>query len=147
MGMPGLSPGQQAIGSGTPNPMDNPLAAMLMSIQNGGAPPSMPPGNSLGKAPAMDGQGTQTNAPPSRLQKMLPLVHLVALWSLLAYFVVYVEPRAHGDLENDISGLSGILTRWAALAKRRPQAEMIQGWGVAVVVRLLHIYNLNILVC
>ncbi|KIK66060.1 hypothetical protein GYMLUDRAFT_38536 [Collybiopsis luxurians FD-317 M1] len=145
-GMPGLagmrSPnsGQQAIGSGTsdstipPSLADNPLAAMLMGMQgqagqNGGAPPGMGMGMGLGKAPATDGNAAQAK-PPSLLQKMLPLIHLVALWSLLAYFVIYVEPRAHEALAE---GSSGILSRWAELAKRRPQDQMIQGWTVAAV--------------
>lgn len=137
-GMPGLAgnSGQQAIGSDPATmPLDNPLAAMLMggqpqAGQSGGVPPFMPPGMNLGKAPA------SAPRPKSRLQKMLPLVHLVALWSLLAYFVIYVEPRAHGALVDDSSfgGWSGILTRWAELAKRRPQEQMIQGWSVAAVV-------------
>lgn len=143
-GMPGLAgnSGQQATGSDStampPQFADNPLAAMLMGGQpqpgqSGGAPPFMPPGMNLGKAPA------SAPAPKSLLQKMLPLVHLVALWSLLAYFVIYVEPRAHGALVDDGSfrGWSGILTRWAELEKRRPQEKMFHGWSVAAVVNIL----------
>ncbi|KAJ4485349.1 hypothetical protein J3R30DRAFT_1344462 [Lentinula aciculospora] len=145
-GMPGLAGmgGQQAIGSGAadldsmpPGFAENPLAAMLMGAQpgqNGGAPPFMPPGMGLGKAPNPNGSGAQSKS-PSRMQKMLPLVHLVALWTLLAYFVIYLEPRTQTALA-DVSGVtswSGILTRWAELAKRRPQSEMLQGWSVAAV--------------
>ncbi|KAJ3723939.1 hypothetical protein EV361DRAFT_892721 [Lentinula raphanica] len=138
-GMGNVNSGQQAIGSGAdpatmPTFPDNPFAAMLMGGQNGGAPPFMPPGTNLGKVPDMSKGGAQKK-PPSLMQNMLPLVHLVALWSLLAYFVIYVEPQSQGAFTNvgESTSWSGILTRWAELAKRRPQAEMIQGWSVAVV--------------
>ncbi|KAJ3735287.1 hypothetical protein DFJ43DRAFT_1151453 [Lentinula guzmanii] len=143
-GLAGMGSGQQAIGSGISEPssippafLENPLAAMLMGAQtgqNGGAPPFMPPGMGLGKAPDMSGSGTQAK-PPSLMQKLLPLVHLVALWSLLAYFVIYIEPRNHGHFadSSQVTSWSGILTRWAELAKRRPQAEMIQDWSVVAV--------------
>ncbi|KAF5382792.1 hypothetical protein D9757_007315 [Collybiopsis confluens] len=129
-GMPGLTgmgggngnSGQQATGTGNadstmPSPFaDNPLAAMLMH-----AGPA--------KSERWSAAGASQSKPPF-LQKILPLIHFVALWSLLAYFVVYVEPRAHGVIAE---GSSGILTRWAELTAKRPQDQMFSGWAVAAV--------------
>ncbi|KAJ4477850.1 hypothetical protein C8J55DRAFT_90027 [Lentinula edodes] len=139
-GMGGVNPGQQAIGSSAIDPAfaENPLAAMLMGAQagqNGGAPPFMPPGMGFGQAPDKHGNGAQVKSSPSLLQKLLPLVHLVALWTLLAYFVIYIEPRTQSVFADvsEVTSWSGIITKWAELAKRRPQGEMIQGWSVAAV--------------
>ncbi|KAG7090635.1 hypothetical protein E1B28_009737 [Marasmius oreades] len=144
------SPGQPALG-GTPGApqippslADNPLAAMLFGAAgaqggNGSIPPFPPPGIGLGKSPAMDGGiGTQVKTKKqSKFQKLMPLVHLVAIWTLLAYFVLVREPEAHITLRGEVaSDWKGVWRRWAELAYRSPYAVVDstagQGWTVAV---------------
>ncbi|KAH6917730.1 hypothetical protein BKA70DRAFT_1395396 [Coprinopsis sp. MPI-PUGE-AT-0042] len=116
-------------------PLDNPLAAMLFpqgfpgAQQGRGASPfgggagGSPDGgmgdmglgplgalmNMSGGMGGMGGpQGPEPQAePPTRLQKFLPLVHLVATWSLLAYFVLFFEPRTYAETGGFIEGLLG----------------------------------------
>ena len=52
-------------------------------------------------------------AASSALQKFLPLVHWLAVWALLLYFVFWVEPSSN-------STPVGILDRWGALLKHKP---------------------------
>ncbi|KAG6820135.1 hypothetical protein H0H93_005010 [Arthromyces matolae] len=97
-------------------PMDNPIAAMLFPKgPNGdGAFPSFSPSAALGKSPAAP-------APPTRIQKLMPFVHLLSTWALLAYFVLYLEPKTYlAGLGNfvDLGGQqSGIWKRWAELGR------------------------------
>jgi len=100
-------------------PMDNPFAALLA----GGGP--------FGKAgfdgatnpflqPPSASQQATAPKPPSRLQKLLPLVHLISMWLLLAYFMLWVEPRAGGGVagvgDENLNFLGGkFWRRWAEL--------------------------------
>ncbi|KAJ7579025.1 hypothetical protein C8J56DRAFT_334841 [Mycena floridula] len=107
-GMPGTAPnplGQNPFGGqpnpfgpGAPNPFgdNNPFAAMMQQAAASGGAPSM-------SAPTKP-------LPKSRLSKILPLLHVFAMWSLLAYFVGWVEPRIHEA--SGIVGQESIWTRW-----------------------------------
>ncbi|KAF9261917.1 hypothetical protein L218DRAFT_960874 [Marasmius fiardii PR-910] len=156
-GFGGPNPGgQSAIGGAPgapqlpPSLADNPLAAMLLGAVgaqggNGGMPPFPPPGMNLGKAPAMNGgAGTEVKTKKqSKFQKLMPLVHLVAIWALLAYFVLVREPETQMSLRGETASWSwsttdwtGVWRRWAELAYRSPYAtvESIagKGWTVSV---------------
>ncbi|KAJ8088920.1 hypothetical protein PM082_014166 [Marasmius tenuissimus] len=146
------SPGQPTIGEVPgapqipPSLADNPLAAMLFGAAggqgaNGGMPPFPPPGMGLGKgAPSNGGAGTQVQTKKrSKFQKLMPLVHMVAIWALLAYFVVVREPEAHASVRGEAASLgsridwTGLWRRWADLAHKSPQATIqTQGWTIAV---------------
>ncbi|KAL0576881.1 hypothetical protein V5O48_005088 [Marasmius crinis-equi] len=154
-GMGGANPlGQPAIGGGAeagapqipPSLADNPLAAMLFGAAggqggNGAIPPFPPPGMGLGKGPGTNGgAGTQLQTKKkSKLQKLMPLVHLAAIWALLAYFVLIREPEAHASIRGETASLggidwTGIWRRWAGLAHQSPRATVKstgQGWTVA----------------
>ncbi|KAG6840519.1 hypothetical protein C0991_006192 [Blastosporella zonata] len=107
--LPGLTPTD--VDPSMP-PMDNPFAAMLAS---GGAFPPFPGAGVTGKAPATEAQGPPTQ---SRLQKMMPFVHLLTMWCLLAYFVMYMEPRVHSETVGNLDSLGGGLwRRWAELGR------------------------------
>ncbi|KAF8898330.1 hypothetical protein BD779DRAFT_1483383 [Infundibulicybe gibba] len=55
-----------------------------------------------------------TAAPPTRLQKIMPFVHLVSMWALVAYFVFIREPGAYKEM----GGLAGVgWGRWAELGR------------------------------
>lgn len=119
-------------GSGAP-PLDpnNPFAAMMASFPPQGAFPQ--PGS--GKLPAGP-------TPPTRLQKVMPFIHLVTIWSLLGYFVLWKEPQVyemqgggHGVVGE---GVDGIWSRWAELG-RRNAASVGGAWMVQVVVRSIFI--------
>ncbi|KAG6874132.1 hypothetical protein C0995_005548 [Termitomyces sp. Mi166 len=106
---PGLTPT-----SSLPS-MDNPLAAMLFP-QGQGAFSQFPPPGAEDK--------THTAAaptPPTRLQRLMPFVHLVSMWALLAYFVIYLEPRVWagsvGGLVDVGARRVGVWRRWAELGR------------------------------
>lgn len=112
--------------------LDNPLAAMLSSFsQEGGG--ALPP-SAAGKAPSADAA-----VQPTRLQKLMPFIHLITMWGLLGYFVLYKEPKVY-DSQGGAVGV-GMWRRWAELGWRSPATAKnaaIGGgeWGVHVVVSL-----------
>lgn len=71
-------------------------------------------------------------APTKRtlLQKILPIVHLVAGWLLLAYFVIWKEPQAYDAKPGAADATEGRWRRWAELSWKSPN----DGWGVQFVV-------------
>ncbi|KAG6899339.1 hypothetical protein C0993_011127 [Termitomyces sp. T159_Od127] len=95
-----------------PSPLDNPLAAMLFP-QGQGAFPQFSPASMEGKAPA-----AVAPVPQTRLQKLMPFMHLLLMWALLAYFMFYIEPRLWTESFADMSGQKfGIWRRWAELGR------------------------------
>lgn len=108
-----------------PPPAEDPMAALMAALQQGGAgtPPAFPfPG--AGKTPSEAGPPK----PKTLLQKLLPIIHIVSAWALLAYFTLWKEPEAflaktHGSLESQ-------WRRWADLSWKSPE----DGWGVQAVV-------------
>ncbi|GJE99758.1 hypothetical protein PsYK624_160290 [Phanerochaete sordida] len=111
-------------------PEDNPLAALMSMMppaggQGGaGMPPGMvPPGaNMFGQPPAQ-------RKPKTLLQKLLPIVHLIAGWALLAYFVFWKEPQAFEAQPHTSAAEGSAWRRWAELGWRRPEDV----WGVQFV--------------
>jgi hypothetical protein len=101
------------------SPADDPLAALMSSFSNFGEPGASAPGK-------------VDVAPPTRLQKLMPFVHLVAMWSLLAYFVFWKEPAAFDEATRGAVGgvVSGRWRRWADLAWKNTNEG---GWGVQLV--------------
>lgn len=92
----------------TPAGNDDPLAALMASFSQfdkSGAPPGAQ-------------EKSAAAAPRTWLQKLMPFVHLLTVWSLLGYFVFWKEPAAFeqatgGALE---AGGGGKWSRWAELA-------------------------------
>lgn len=101
----------------------DPFSALLAG-QSGDMP--MPPLPDFLKPPA-------PRRPKTMLQKVLPLLHLVAAWALLAYFVFWREPQAFESSTYGAVQVENGWTRWADLMQRRPE----QGWGVQSVVRIV----------
>ncbi|THV01224.1 hypothetical protein K435DRAFT_776070 [Dendrothele bispora CBS 962.96] len=171
MGMGGMGEGAfNAGGAGAggvpPSLADNPLAALLMGGMNGGAagfgqapalgaapgvngkkgdgvPPLVPPGFGPGLGAGMGpGMATEPPKPKTLLQRLMPLVHWIAMWALLAYFVLFREPQVHEAASGSSlsgSGWQGIWSRWSELEKRNPLdtvgtegVDGVQGWTVAV---------------
>ena len=98
---------------------------MLPPGSDGGAggPPGMMPQNLFAQAPLA--------TPKSRtlLEKLLPLVHLIAGWALLAYFVIWKEPQAYDD-QPHTDATDSRWRRWAELGWKSPT----DSWGVQFVV-------------
>jgi hypothetical protein len=131
------------------NMNNNPFAALLGGGAGGFPPlPADAAGMGMGADAgdvnnpfaAMMGGGASANGaqagvgvadkPRTRAQRLLPAVHLLAVWALLAYFVVWREPAVVG------AGFEGhgAAWRWTQLARRSPKAG---GWSVQLVVGIL----------
>lgn len=93
-------------------PIDNPFAS-LMGFSGSGTEGTLPAGlQTL----------VQESKPKTSLQKALPLLHLVAVWCLLAYFLLWAEPKSYAQANSAILGdekwnAAGLWMRWAELGK------------------------------
>lgn len=128
--LPGMQP------QSTESPLEgNPLAALMaMMPQAGGQggagmPPGMAPPNMnmFGQPPALPAKKTL-------LQKLMPLVHLIAGWMLLTYFVLWKEPQVFEAQPHTSASSGSAWRRWGELGWRRPEDV----WGVQFVVRSTH---------
>lgn len=113
--------------------IDNPFAALL-AAQTGGGPggvfPPFGPGMT-GKAPMVNDDVPE----PTKLQKAMPLLHILSVWCLLVYFVLWAEPHLHSAVNGEDE--SGLWRRWAELGRRSPLLETFtQTFRVQPVVRL-----------
>jgi len=109
-------------------PMDNPLAMLFQQAANNvdGAGPMFPPfgGVKGGKGPVMDGAQASE---PTKLQKAMPLLHMLAMWCLLVYFVLWMEPKAYEQVGAGVGGeVVGVWRRWAELGRRSPVARVFR---------------------
>jgi len=111
-------------------PIDNPFAALLASQAGGGSGVFPPFG------PGMTAPIVNNNVPePTKLQKAMPLFHILAMWCLLAYFVLWAEPHMYSAVNSeDDRGTVGLWRRWAELGQHSPLLEGItQAFRVQVV--------------
>jgi hypothetical protein len=104
-GAPGMdsNPLAALLGNGAPGMDSNPLAALL----GNGAPEmkgAFGPQNPMGQPPAAP-------LPKTRFQKFLPLLQLIGIWVLLAYFAFWREPTIKAELGHSVL----TLPRWGHL--------------------------------
>ena len=119
-------------------PIDNPFAALLAAQAGGGlgggfSPPFGP--GMMGKAPIRFNNDIHE---PTQLQKAMPLLHIFAMWCLLAYFTLWAEPRMYSAVINgeDDGGAIGLWRRWAELGRQSPLLESVtQAFRVQIMVR------------
>ncbi|PPQ98967.1 hypothetical protein CVT24_003463 [Panaeolus cyanescens] len=100
---------------------NNPFAALL----GAGGPGAGGPQNPL-FPPGMMPVQPEPPKEQTKLQKALPLIHLVAMWCLLAYFVLWVEPNTYMATTGRVDGgvfTSSFWARWADLGTGRWTAE------------------------
>jgi len=102
---------------------EDPFAALMSKIG------AQHPPNASGKAPAAD--SIQSH---SRIQRFIPLVHLITIWCLLVYFVLWREPEVFEEQTHGAVINNGRWRRWAELGWRNTMKE--GGWGVQLVVYL-----------
>lgn len=111
-------------------PMDNPLAMLFQQAANsnndGGAGPAgggmFPPfgGVKGGKGPA---QARET----TKLQKAMPLLHMLAMWCLLVYFVLWMEPKTYEQVGAGAGGeVVCVWKRWAELGRSGAVARVFR---------------------
>ncbi|EJD04501.1 uncharacterized protein FOMMEDRAFT_155641 [Fomitiporia mediterranea MF3/22] len=115
---------------------DDPMAALMNALaqMTGQAPPNMGgPGAMNMNIPGMDPTTMNMNMnmnigprPRSLYSKLRPLLHLLASWTLLAFFAFFMEPKEFDSVHGSRATLSTTLStwdRWAELgwkSTRRP---------------------------
>lgn len=105
----------------TPPPADDPLATVMAQLAR-----LNPQGGAAGKAPAPPA----APKPPTRVQKWMPLLHLVCMWCLLAFFVLWKEPQVF--VEQTAGAVE--VAFWKRWPKLVTQGTLGGAWGVQVVV-------------
>ncbi|KAG8220705.1 hypothetical protein J3R82DRAFT_3001 [Butyriboletus roseoflavus] len=101
----------------------DPFANMMAQLSRMNPPQG---GAAVGKAPAPPA----SPKPPTRLQKWMSLLHLVCMWCLLAFFVLWKEPQVF--VEKSASTVEvAFWKRWPRLATQGPLEGGV--WGVQVV--------------
>jgi len=111
-----LAPGLTPPGTNSPSgaPATDPFSAMMAQLASGQQlgsgvggmppmPPGFPPGMGMSQAVAVARKRT-------RLEKLWPLLHVVSILCLLAYFVMGYEPALFGE---------GHWARWASLVRSK----------------------------
>ncbi|EIM91991.1 uncharacterized protein STEHIDRAFT_126882 [Stereum hirsutum FP-91666 SS1] len=138
-------------GSAGPSP-DDPLMALMNSLQAAGAggaggPDSNPFAQgsmanpfAAGGASDMFGKMAAAPKPKTMLQRLLPLIHVLSMWCLVAFFVIWKEPEVWAIEGKGPVGWGEMWRRWAELG--RGQTTGLSGgglklgreaWGVQVV--------------
>lgn len=109
---------------------EDPFAQLLALSQppEGQEGMNMPPGLSM---PNLFPLPAAAPTPKTLLQRALPLIHVVAAWILLVYFIFWKEPMAFNDNTHGVIGSENGWSRWAELGRRKPD----EAWGVQFVVR------------
>lgn len=100
-----------------------------------------------GKFPAAPGMGMEPPKEKTKLQKAMPLLHLVAMWCLLAYFVLWAEPKAYSEAVGVAEGQGAVSLwrRWAELGRKNPMvSEAMQTFRIQIVVCVFRLLELLI---
>ena len=71
--------------------------------------------------------------PKARIQKLLPLLHVISVWALVAFFILWREPEAFRERNSVIVSSGNIWSRWAKLASRTVEQST---WGIEIVVSI-----------
>jgi hypothetical protein len=102
---------------------DDPLLALMSSL---GVDPGI--GRGVGAVPQ-----SKAEAKPKTIQKLLPILHVVAVWALVAFFIFWREPEAFRERNPAIISAGDIWNRWARLASGPAERS---SWGIEIVVSL-----------
>ncbi|OSX67952.1 hypothetical protein POSPLADRAFT_1043129 [Postia placenta MAD-698-R-SB12] len=111
----------------------DPLAAMMANFAQ------------AGNMPGMTSEKAVMTKPKTRLQKLLPFLHLIAGWALLAYFILWQEPQAY-EAQTHGSGSDRFWRRWAELGWRGPEDWGVQPvpffWAFTTLALILHSWRI-----
>ncbi|ETW87757.1 hypothetical protein HETIRDRAFT_438103, partial [Heterobasidion irregulare TC 32-1] len=102
-------------------PLDDPLLTLVSSLAKG-----VP--NGPGSDPALP--SFPMEQPKSRVERFMPIVHVVAMWCLVAFFVIWQEPQAFYAQTSSVVLQGGLMRRWASLGKSPVSADI---WTVQAV--------------
>ncbi|KAK7064881.1 hypothetical protein R3P38DRAFT_2826882, partial [Favolaschia claudopus] len=139
-------------GMGMPDPSawsGEQQAQFLQALMGGGGAPALMPNASAAGGPGCGcwgdewdewesgwgwgwGKAPDVAPPKTLLQRLMPAVHFVAVWALLLYFLLVMEPGLHtvGGGEGETGGI-GFAWRWKKLAAQaKGQLGAASGWGV-----------------
>ena len=95
------------------DPNADPFAQMLAQMTR-----QMPQNANGPKATDAHGITMEASRPKTLLEKIMPLIHLVATWSLLAYFAIFKEPEVYDETAPVVK--LPRWQRWAELGWRSP---------------------------
>ncbi|KAI0079071.1 hypothetical protein K474DRAFT_725983 [Panus rudis PR-1116 ss-1] len=102
----------------------DPLMALMAQLNQDGS--GMKPPMDFSAFGAGMGQPPAPPKPRTMVQKLMPLIHIVAALMLLGYFVVWKEPLAYELSGHGVAGKNDWWGRWADLSWKSP----VDGWGV-----------------
>jgi hypothetical protein len=69
----------------------------------------------------------------SFIQKLLPVLHVFAVWALAAFFIFWREPEAFRARNSAVVSTGDVWNRWARLASGPAEQST---WGIEIVVSL-----------
>jgi hypothetical protein len=100
---------------------DDPLMALLSSL-----------GGEAGIGGAGAASQPRAEAKPKPfIQKLLPILHIIAVWALVAFFIFWREPEAFRARNSAVVSTGDIWNRWARLAGGPAEQST---WGIEIVV-------------
>jgi GET complex subunit GET2 len=101
---------------------DDPLIALMssMGVEAG-----------IGQSPGVS--RAEEAKPKTFIQKLLPILHVIAVWALVAFFICWREPEAFRARNSAVISTGDIWNRWARLASGPAEQST---WGIEVVVSL-----------
>ena len=140
-------------------PIDNPFAALMglpgAGFGAGGGIGAFPPGMKFPNA--MQPPHIQEQKPKTALQKVLPLLHLAAVWCLLAYFVLSAEPKAYAQAHASVMGAGSaedgslkwgaafLWRRWGELGNGPTLRNGLKTFRVQVAVGVIPFFTIHII--
>ena len=103
---------------------DDPLLALLSGLGIEGA---------IGQGGETLSQSRTEPKPKTPIQKLLPLLHVISVWALVAFFIFWREPEAFRERNSVVVSSGHIWNRWARLAGGTAEQST---WGIEIVVSL-----------
>lgn len=101
---------------------DDPLIALMSSL---GVDSGVGPGAGTASRPKTEAK------PKTVIQKLLPILHVIAVWALVAFFIIWREPEAFRARNSAVVSTGDIWNRWAWLASKPAEQS---SWGIEIVV-------------
>lgn len=103
---------------------DDPLIALMSRL-------GVDPG--IGRGAGAVSQSKMEAKPKTVIQKLLPILHVIAVWALVAFFIFWREPEAFRARNSAVVSTGDIWNRWARLASSPAEQS---SWGIEIVVSL-----------